>query len=173
MGSPLGPFFANIFPDHYKNVWLANRPPEFKPLFYRRYIDNCFMVFRSKNHVPLFLDYFNSQHANISFTCETENDGKLPFLDILIERTDSGFSTVYRKPTFTGLFTNFDSFIPISFKRGLIYTLLDRYFKISSSFHYFHEEVLKLKRLLLNNGYPEALVDRCTRTFLDRIFFRD
>ena len=29
-------------------------------------------------------------------------------------------TSVYRKPTFTGLFTNFDSFIPISYKKGFI-----------------------------------------------------
>ena len=69
MGSPLGPFFANIFLDYHEKVWLTNCYLEFKPLFYRRYIDDCFMVFRSKNHVPLFLNYLNSQHANISFTC--------------------------------------------------------------------------------------------------------
>ncbi len=171
MGSPLGPFFANVFLDFHERSWLSNCPQEFKPLFYRRYIDDCFVVFRSETHIPLFLNYLNSQHPNISFTSETETDGKLPFLDILIERSSDGFSTsIYRKPTFTGLFTNFDSFIPFSFKRGLIYTLLDRYFKICSSYHHFHAEVTKLKGFLLNNGYPESFIDRCTRSFLDRIF---
>ena len=171
MGSPLGPFFANIFLEFHEGTWLSNCPKEFKPLFYRRYIDDCFIVFRSSSHVPLFLNYLNSQHTNISFTCEIENDGKLPFLDILIERTTHGFSTsVYRKPTFTGLFTNFDSFIPFSFKRGLIYTLLDRYFKICSSYYLFHAEVVKLKTFLINNGYPKNFLDRCTCSFLNRIF---
>ena len=32
-------------------------------------------------------------------------------------------TTVYRKPTFTGLFTDFESFIPITYKRGLINSL--------------------------------------------------
>ena len=58
------------------------------------------------------------------------------------------FSTsVYRKSTFTGLFTNFDNFIPISYKRGLINTLLFRYFNISSSYAIFHAEVEKFKWL--------------------------
>ena len=151
MGSPLGPFFANIFLDYHEAVWLTKCPIDFKPLFYCRYVDDCFMVFRSESHIPLFLNYLNSQHANISFTCEVESNGKLPFLDIFIERTTNGFSTsVYRKPTFTGLFTNFDSFIPVSFKRGLLYTRLGRYFKICSSYHYCNSEVVKLKALLLS-----------------------
>ena len=68
----------------------------------------------------------------------------------------SGSTSVYHKPTFTGLLTNFDSFIPFSFKRSLVYTLLHWYFKICSSYHLFHVEVLKLKNFLLRNGYPEA-----------------
>ena len=33
MGSPLGPFFANIFLDFHENTWLSNCPHDFKPLF--------------------------------------------------------------------------------------------------------------------------------------------
>ena len=68
------------------------------------------------------------------------------------------FSTsVYRKPTFTGLLTNFDSFIPISYKRGLISTLLFRYFNISSSYAIFHAEVEKFKKIMNLNSYPEKV----------------
>ena len=83
----------------------------------------------------------NSKHPNIKFTYEIEKDHCLPFLDVNIMFSNGIFSTsVYRKPTFTGLFTNFDSFIPISYKTGLINTLLFRYFNISSF-------MLKLKNL--------------------------
>ena len=33
-------------------------------------------------------------------------------------------TSVYREPTFSGVFTNFESFIPGIYKRGLIETLL-------------------------------------------------
>ena len=82
-----------------------------------------------------------------------------------------GFSTsVYRKPTFTGLFTDFDSFIPLSFKRGLIYSLLNWYFRICSSYYIFHSGVLKLKEFFVNNDYPVALFDCCLSIFLNKIF---
>ena len=69
-------------------------------------VDDCFLLFRSLDHVPLFLNYLNRQHPNISFTFELEKDGKLTFLDVYITRSNGKFSTsVYRKPTFTGLFT--------------------------------------------------------------------
>ena len=39
-------------------------------------------------------------HSALKFTFEKEHDGKLPFLDILVERTELGFETSeYRKPT--------------------------------------------------------------------------
>ena len=45
------------------------------------------------------------------FTCEYDKDNKLPFLDVLVHKEDKGFMiSVYRKPTFTGLYTRFDSF---------------------------------------------------------------
>ena len=63
-------------------------------------------------------------------------------------------TTVYREPTFTGLFTNFESFIPITYKRGLINTLLLRYFNISSSYAIFHAEIEKFRQIMTKNGYP-------------------
>ena len=68
---------------------------------------------------------------NIKFTSEIEIDNSLYFLDIQIVRTDGQFVTsVYHKPTFGGGFTNYESFIPKSFKFALIFNLLRRAFKI-------------------------------------------
>ena len=127
MGSPLGPLFANIFMSFHEKSWLHNCPSSFKPLLYRRYVDDCFLLFRSLDYVPLFLSYLNRQHSNIFFSSELEKNGKLPFLDIEITRSNGKFSTsVYRKPTFTGLFTNFHSFVPLVYKRSLVCCLLHR-----------------------------------------------
>ena len=128
MGSPLGPLFANIFLSFHESDWLNSRPTEFKPLLYRRYVDDCFLIFHSTDHVPQFLYYLNRKHPNIKFTCELESNSTLPFLDINITRRNGQFETsVYRKPTFTGLFTNFHSFIPLQYKRGLITSLCHRF----------------------------------------------
>ena len=120
---------------------LVRCPVHFKSLHYRRYVDDSFVVFRSRDHIIPFLEYLNSKH--IKFTYEIEKDQCLPFLDVNIMFSDGILSTsVYRKPTFTDLFTNFDSFIPISFKKSLISTRLFRYF-FSSSYTIFHAQVEK------------------------------
>ena len=149
MGSPLGPLFANIFLSFHERKWLDDCPDNFKPVYFRRYVDDSFVLFESRDHIVLFLDYVNSKHSNIKFTFEIENDDQtLPFLDISIKRTDGKFETsVYRKSTFTGLFTNFENFLPISYKKGFIFSLLFRYFNICSSYQIFHAELDKFKKL--------------------------
>ena len=64
----------------------------------------------------------SSKHQNINFTVEQGNIGSLLLLGLQICRKSGKFVTsVYRKPTFSGVFTNYKSFIPTSQKRGLVY----------------------------------------------------
>ena len=113
MGSPLGPTLANAFMCYWEDKWLSDCPTSFKPLVYRRYVDDIFLVFSTPDHPNLFLEYLNSKHPNIKFTCELEENNCLPFLDVKITRTPSNFTTsVYRKPTFTGLLSKFQAFSP-------------------------------------------------------------
>ena len=135
MGSPLGPTFANIFLCVHEILWLEKCPPEFRPVIYKRYVDDTFLLFQNINQIEKFKYYLNLQHANIKFTSETEMNNSLSFLDIKIVRENNKFTTsVYRKPTFSGVFTNFESFIPNSYKYALIFTLLHRAFKLCSNF---------------------------------------
>ena len=80
MGSPLGPTMANFFLSFYEMIWLEQCPNEFKPVFYRRYVDDIFVLFKSAEHLSKFRDYFNTCHQNMSFSFEQEKDGKLSFL---------------------------------------------------------------------------------------------
>ena len=147
MGSPLGPHYANIFMNFHEKNWLDECPLEFKPKYYRRYVDDIFVLFEREEHLIKFKEYLNSKHRNINFTSELEKDGKLPFLDILVNRNDGKVTTnVYRKPTFTGVYTHYHSFLPSVYKFGLLSTILYRYFSICSSFKLFHMEVIEFKK---------------------------
>ena len=108
MGSPVGPLFTNIFLSFYETSWLNNCPSQFKPIFYWRYVDDCFLLFRSSAHILAFVNYLNSQHANMKFSHETENNNTLPFLDIKINRSETNFTnSINRKSSYNGLLTNF------------------------------------------------------------------
>ena len=63
--------------------------------------------------------------------------------------------------------TNFRSFVPQVYKINLIRTLLDRLFKICNTWIGFDIGVKKLTQLLLRNGFPEKVIDRNVKTFLD------
>ena len=77
---------------------------------------------------------------------------------------------VYRKPTFSGVFINSESFLPDIYKRGLIETLLHRSFRLSSSYENFHQEIEILKSILKCNSYPHNLVNHCIKKFLNKLF---
>ena len=125
MGSPFAPTIANVFLSFYEVKWLEQCPKEFKPVFYRRYVDGIFVLFESAEHLSKFCDYFNTCLTNMSFS--------LSFLDIEVPREKGKFiTTVYRKPTFRGVYTNFESFLPILYKFGMIYILAYRCFKMCS-----------------------------------------
>ena len=92
----------------------------------------------------------------------------MSFLDVNMIREKDKFTTsVYRKPTFSRIYTHFDSFLPSSNKIGLLYTLLYTCFRIWSDWTKFHLEVVKLKDVFKNNGYPENFVNNCFKVFLD------
>ena len=87
MGSPLGPTLANVFLCHYEKNWLNECPSQFKPVVYKRYVDDIFVLFKSKEHLKLFVNYMNSKHRNIKFTFETEDSNNFSFLDVKITPT--------------------------------------------------------------------------------------
>ena len=90
--------------------------PGQKPLAYKRYVDDIFLIFDNQIDIDPFLGYLNSLHPNIKFTTETENNGKLSFLDLLIERKRDVYETeIHRKKLIMGyiqrqtVFVNLDT----------------------------------------------------------------
>ena len=77
MGSLLGPAIANIFMCSFESNWLQDCLNDFKPVFYRRYVDDLFVMFSSPNHAATFKEYLSSKHPNINFSKEKEKNGCL------------------------------------------------------------------------------------------------
>ena len=160
MGSPLGPILANIFLSHHEENWLNRCPIKFKSSFYRRYVDDIFVLFESSESADSFCEYMSSKHQNIKFTVEKENDGSLSFLDVKICCKNGKFVTsIYRKPIFCGVFTNYESFIPTYQKRFYDFTT-------------FHFEIDHLKTILIKSNYPLNFIDSCIKSFLNKLYTR-
>ena len=79
------------------------------------------------NILKRFHSYLNSCHLNMSFTTENEKGNRMSFFDVNTIREKGKFTTsVYRKATFSRIYTRFYSFLPSSNKIGLLHTLLYR-----------------------------------------------
>ena len=86
-------------------------------------------------------------------------------MDVAVSRHDDHLiRSVYRKPTFTGLYTCWDSFVPTS-QKPLIKSLTSRAKKIWSP-SMLEADVAKLTDIFVENGYPAHIVDRTIRQVL-------
>ena len=75
-------------------------------------------------------------------------------------------TSVYRKPTFSGLYMKYDSFIPLQFKKCLVSGLLMRAWRICSSQPNFYNDVGKIRQLLLANGFPLRFINLIIKRFM-------
>ena len=159
MGSPLGPVLANIFMCDFEEKWLMNA--KISPSFWNRYVDDTFTMFHNQDSANEFLHYLNGCHSNIKFTIEFEQNNAIPFLDILITRNQNStfMTSIYRKKTFTGLYTKWDSFTPRKYKINLIRSLTYRYYRLCSSGSLLQSALHDLRKLLLQNGYPQGIIN--------------
>ena len=163
MGSPLGPSLANAFLSCHEKNWLNNCPQGFKPVFYRRYVDDIFILFKSNDHLKHFQDFLNNCHINMSFSMETEKENKFSFLDVEFIREQRKFTTtIYRKPSFSGVYSNSESFLPSVYKFRMVYTLVYKCFRICSNWTQLHTEIIFLK------GYFKRMVT--LKTLLTNVF---
>ena len=97
----------------------------------------------------------------------------MSFLDAELSQERNKFTTtVCRKPTLSGVYTHSDSFLPTTYKFSLIYTLAFRCSSIYSNWTNFHNELIFLKDILLKNRYPISFIDKCFKTFLDRVYLK-
>ena len=156
MGSPLGPILANIF-DGYHEKRIQSHP---WPQVYDRYVDDIFSHFLSKEACNEFFVTLNNLHPALKFTREDEQDDSLPFLDVLVNRMAQEFSTsIYRKPTFTGLYTPWDSFSATRYKTNTVRALVNRAVRICSP-SLLDDELGNIRRIFLRNGYPGSVLEK-------------
>ena len=67
MGSPLAPVLANLFMGHHEQHWLIHKEA-LSDLFYKRYLNDIFCIFKTSEQADKFLDFSNTRHENIKFT---------------------------------------------------------------------------------------------------------
>ena len=129
MGSPVSPIVCNLFMEDLEQRALetALHPPA----WWYRFVDDTHSKHK-RLEVEEFTEHLNSLDDDIKFTRETPKppSNELAFLDSLtdiISETDRRIKLkVYRKPTHTDQYLNFNSNHPVQHKLGVIRTLYDR-----------------------------------------------
>ena len=123
-----------------------------------RYVDDAFAIFKQDSDVDDFVVMLNRLYSALEFTFEKEHDGKFPFLNVLVERTEFGFETrIYRKPSFCGQFIRWEFLSPRERKTNLISTLVHRALMICTK-NKLEQEIDFIEKILLDNGYPEDIL---------------
>ena len=76
-------------------------------------------MFEKLEKVLRFVKYMNKRYKNIKFSFKTEKDNSFTFLDVKICKEKDKFTiSVFRKDTFSGVYTNFSCFIALKHKFG-------------------------------------------------------
>ena len=98
---------------------------------------------------------------------------KLSFLDEEVSRQESKFVTkFYRKPTFSGAYTHFDSFLPTVFKFDMVFTLACQSFNFFSHWTKFVEELNFLKGVFFKIEYFLSFIDKCFKTVIKKLVLK-
>ena len=154
----MGPALANIFVGFHESRLCDNTG---KPGVYFRYVDYSFFIFGSELDCDHFQEKLNLLHPALKLTIEKEQNNSSHFLDVLVEKEGTGFFTsIYRKPTFTGQYIRRNSFSPKTRKISLIRTVVQRTLMICSKTK-LGPELDKIKQLLIDNGYPADILLSC------------
>ena len=168
MGSPLGPTFAGFYMGHLEDQTFNNRCN--KPNIYVRYVDDIFMQVNDIDQLLNIKEIFQ-QNSVLNFTYELHNNNRLPFLDISVKIENNRFITsVHHKPTDYGQCLNANSECPDKYKRSVIVNYINRAYKYSQNWETFHNEIQRVKQVLINNNYSNSLVDYEINKFLEKQF---
>ena len=89
VGSLVSPLVANMFMEHLEEKLLATAPRNWDRNYGKRYVDILEVV--RKGSVEELTEFVNKldESGSVKFTYEVEQEGRLPFLDLLLVWTYS------------------------------------------------------------------------------------
>ena len=164
MGSPLSPILANLCLEFLEKNYIKTLPEDIRALFWVRYVDDVFIVYEhNEEKFSEFLNHINNIIPSIKFTVEQEENGKIPFLDVLVihDSINLNFSfSVYRKPTNTEGYIHFFSRHSKTVKQNVVTNMFSRALRICDPL-YIDEELLHIEKSFIKLGYPPHFIRKC------------
>ena len=160
----MAPAYANVFMTKLESKVI--NLSEHKPVYYRRYIDDIFLLWRKgemDRFIDRFIDRFNSANSSIKFTHEHSQE-EVTFLDVKVyrdSRTPEKLQVkTHIKPTSRQLYVRMDSHHPPGATKGVATGEAIRYLRTNTDKKNFHKMMLLHKRNLTKRGYPRSLINK-------------
>jgi hypothetical protein len=134
-----------------------------QPLFYGRFIDDCFGVWTgSRAELDSFIQTHNEAHPTIRFTAEI-SETSVSFLDTRVNLAPDGtlHTDLYTKPTDSHNYLLFSSAHPRHCLNGIPYGqfLRARRRRICSRISDFEKHAVTLAHHFIRRGYPPDLIE--------------
>ena len=94
---------SNLYVEAFEERVLCSSTTCNNPKLWLRYVDDAFVLLaHGLSTLEEFHSHLNTQHPSIPFTRVEESKGKIPILDIMVQKKGASVkTTVYRKPTNT------------------------------------------------------------------------
>ena len=101
MGSPLSGLLADIYLNNFENSFiLTDNKHKNNIIFYGRYVDDTFLIYKdTQRQINNLHNHLNNINNKMQFTLESEDNGKLNFLDLTVTKDNNKKlqTNIYRK----------------------------------------------------------------------------
>ena len=131
--------------------------------FYCRYVDDTLLLIKHDD-IKFLLSTFHSFDRNIRPTYDIFSNKPPHFLDL---KLDGNKFSIYRKRTFTGQYTHFDSYLPWKHRIACIRSLLCGITNICSPSK-LSQEMQFIKKIASSNVFPKHVISSLKKRFTNQ-----
>ena len=135
-------------------------------------MDDNFVI-QKESHKQLFLDHMNNIDPALKFTVEgNQENGAIPFLNTLVKPEADNFLSisVYRIPTHSHQYLQWDSHLNMTAKYSVIGTLTHRAKTDCTGLELFNKEIQHLREALFRCRYPKWALEKIQCKFITSNF---
>lgn len=130
---------------------------------YRRYIDDCLLVWlHGLRRLLDFVDFMNSRHEDIKFTLEhsmQNEEQNVSYLDLSISCDEGRLDwELFIKPSHSGVHLAYNTALPSEIKKSVAVEQFRRACRNASTEQGRKRGMQKIEKLLSTNGYPSHVI---------------
>ena len=167
MESLVSPIVVNLYMEYFKGKALSSDSTS--PRYWFRFVDGTFVI-QQEAHEQIFLDHINKVYPKIKFTVESNQENfTISFLDTLAKpEADNSLSiSVYRKPTHTDQYLQWNSHHNLGAKYSVISTLTHQAKTVCTGSELFNKDYNTFGRLCTNVKTLSGAINKVQSKFLN------